>query len=361
MDVQGMKKRIDLLDYRIVGLINERMELAVRVRKIGEALDVAGEQEAALERIRNSVRGMIRPEFADALFKGVLEESRLTEGKGLKLIGFQGEHGAFSEEASCRYDATLAPIPYHGFDEIFDDVRMGIIDYAIVPVENSLGGAVTPVNDLLIESDLKVVGEVVLPIHHCLLVLPDMDYRDLKIVYSHSRALAQCRTFISRHKIEARSYYDTAGSAKMLSEVRPESSGAIASRLCADLYHLEVLKENIEDHCSNFTRFNVISSRPAPEEGNKCSIAFTVRHEAGSLLDALKTFSDGGINLAKVDSRPARKDPKSYIFQLDFEGSDRDEKVIRALQRVEENALMFKFLGCYKAAGIRDCCSSVLA
>ncbi len=350
MNGQGMRKRIDLIDYQIMGLINERMELVARARKINDACNTVEEEEATLRKTRESVRGLVRPAFADALCKEMLQESRIVEEQGLRLIGFQGEHGAFSEEASRGYDATLVPIPYRDFDEIFGDVEAGAIDLAIVPVENSLGGAVTPVNDLLVESDLKIVGEIILPIHHCLLVLPETDYRDLKTVYSHPRALAQCRTFISRHRIEGRPYYDTAGSAKMLSEIRPQSSGAIASRLCADLYHLEVLKENIEDHCSNFTRFNVISSRSASEEGDKCSIAFTVRHETGSLLDVLKTFSDNGINLAKMDSRPSKKDPESYVFQLDFKGSDRDETVIRALKKVEENALMYKFLGCYKAA-----------
>lgn len=133
-----------------------------------------------------------------------------------------------STEPSYAYDLALMPIPYRGFDEIFEEVKAGIIDLAILPVENSLGGSVTPVNDLLIESGLKIVGEITMPIHHFLLVFPNMDYPNLKVVYSQSRALAQCGTFISRHKIEPRPYYDTAGSAKMLSETRPESAGAIA-------------------------------------------------------------------------------------------------------------------------------------
>jgi prephenate dehydratase len=110
------------------------------------------------------------------------------------------------------------------------------------------------------------------------------------------------------------------------------------------------LKENIEDHHANSTRFNVISKYPDPEPGDKCSIAFTVRHETGSLLEVLKTFSQAGINLTKIDSRPMKNDPRTYVFLLDFEGSDRDKKVINALKRIEENTLMFKFLGCYKVA-----------
>ncbi|MBA4416717.1 MAG: prephenate dehydratase [Syntrophus sp. (in: bacteria)] len=349
MDTEGMRKRIDLIDYQIMTLLNQRMEFGLRLKKLKEIVNETGQTEENITAIKGTSRGMIRSAFAEALFAEIIGESALIQEQDLKLIGFQGEHGAFSEEASYAYDPALIPIPYRDFDEIFEEVRTGTIDFAIVPVENSLGGPVTPVNDLLIESDLKISGEITMPIHHCLLVLPDMDYRDLKTVYSHSRALAQCRTFISRHKIEPRPYYDTAGSAKMLSENRPAAAGAIAGRLCAELYHLEVLKENIEDHPLNSTRFNVISRYANPEPGNKCSIAFTVRHETGSLLEILKTFSDGGINLAKIDSRPMKDDPGEYRFLADFEGSDRDERVIRTLRRIEENTIMFKFLGCYKS------------
>jgi len=348
MDIKGIRNKINLIDYQIMTLLKQRMEFGVRLKKLKEVVPDDGQEP--LTDIKGSSRDMIRPEFVETLYKGIIDESKFVQEQDLKLIGFQGEHGAFSEEASYAYNPALMPIPYRDFNEIFEEVQAGAIDFAIVPVENSLGGAVTPVNDLLIDSDVKIVGEITMPIHHCLLVLPDMDYRDLKVVYSHSRALAQCRNSISRLKIEPRPFYDTAGSAKMLSEVRPESAGAIASRLCAELYHLEVLKENIEDHDANSTRFNVISKYPNPEPGDKCSIAFTVRHETGSLLDVLKTFSQAGINLAKIDSRPMKNDPRTYVFLLDFEGSDRDEKVINALKKIEENTLMFKFLGCYRVA-----------
>ena len=348
MDERGMGKKIDLIDYQILNLLRERIELGVRLKRSRGDIAGAAREEEMLGKLTKCARGMVRPEFAEALFRAVIEEDKYVQGQDLRLVGFQGEHGAFSEEASYAYNPALIPIPYKDFGEIFQEVATGAIDCAIVPVENSLGGTVTPVMDLLIESDLFVVGEITIPIHHCLLVLPDTDYRDLKVAYSHSRALAQCKDFISRHRIEPRPYYDTAGSAKMLSEVRPESSGAIASRLCAELYHLEVLNENIEDYHSNSTRFNIIARKAAEETGDKCSIAFSVNDETGGLLKALTVFSDAAISLGRIDSRPIKEEPGKYIFTLDFAGSDKDEKVVAALKKIEENTLTYKFLGCYR-------------
>ncbi|VVC01755.1 Prephenate dehydratase [uncultured archaeon] len=137
----------------------------------------------------------------------------------------------------------------------------------------------------------------------------------------------------------------------MLSDERPKAAAAIASRLCAELYGLEVLKENIEDHGSNSTRFVVLSREKSAGKGNKCSVIFSTSHKAGSLYNALKIFSDASINLTRIESRPVRNEPSKYAFLLDFEGSDQDGKVIDALDKMKEQASMFKFLGCYKAAG----------
>ena len=172
-----------------------------------------------------------------------------------------------------------------------------------------------------IETELKIVGEIKIPIHHCLLALPETEYRDLKIVYSHPQALAQCREFISRHKLEPRPFYDTAGAAKMLSEDRPDAACAIANKLCAELYHLEIIQENVEDHESNSTRFVILSRDESSEPGNKCSIMFSLKDEAGALFSILKIFSDRAINLTRIESRPHRNDPGNYVFFTDFEGS----------------------------------------
>jgi prephenate dehydratase/chorismate mutase/prephenate dehydratase len=245
-------------------------------------------------------------------------------------------------------DRLWVPMPCAEFTEVFSGVKNGQLDFGVVPVENSLGGAVAQVNDLLVETELKIVGEIKVPIHHCLLTLPETDHREIKVVYSHPQALSQCRGFISRNKLEARPYYDTAGAAMMISNERPAAAAAIASKLCADIYGLEVLKENIEDHESNLTRFLVLSREKSKEKGSKCSIVFSTVHKSGALFRVLKVFSDGGINLTRIESRPIVKDPGKFGFLLDFQGSDEDGKVIDALEKVKKETSMYKFLGCYK-------------
>ena len=225
-----------------------------------------------------------------------------------------------------------------------------MLDSGLVPVENSLAGAVAVVNDLLVESDLSIVGEVRLPVHHCLCALPETDYRDIRVVWSHPMALAQCHGFISRNKLEARPYYDTAGAARMLAQDRPKAAAAIASELSAQLYGLEIVKSNVEDHPSNYTRFVVLARAQSAEGGNKCSITFTTRHEAGSLFKVLRVFAAAGINLTRIESRPAAGQPGTFAFLLDLQGSDRDAKVAEALQRAAQCSADYKFLGCYREA-----------
>jgi prephenate dehydratase len=215
-------------------------------------------------------------------------------------------------------------------------------------VENSLEGGIDPVTDLLMATDLTVVAEVYIPVRHCLLSVPETDYRDIKVVYSHPQALGQCRGFISRNHLEPRPYYDTASSAMMLADERPRAAAAIASKLCADIYNLEVIKEDISDHHSNTTRFLVISKTTAPAGGDKCSIIFYARHQAGSLFKILSHFSDNGINLTRLESRPLRDDSGNVAFLMDFQGSDQDPAVKTVLETVHREASLMKVLGCYK-------------
>jgi prephenate dehydratase/chorismate mutase len=352
MDLEQTRKRIDSLDREIVKLLNERMEVAIGTRNLkgGEVSDTARE-EFVLSEVRKHSKHLIRPEFSEKLYQEIISESKRLQEKRLPLIGFQGEHGAYSEAAAKKYNPILVPMPCREFPEVFEGVRSGKLDFGIVPVENSLEGAVTQVNDLLVETDLKIVGEIVLPVHHDLLALPHTEPSEIRVVYSHPQALAQCRGFISRNKLEPRPYYDTAGAAKMLSHERLASSAVIANRLCAELYNLESIKENIEDHGTNSTRFVVLAKEGAAAgQGDKCSLALSTKHEAGALFLVLKVLSEAGINMTRIESRPLRGARDQYAFLIDFEGSEADPKIKAALDKIAQAAPMYKFLGCYRGA-----------
>ena len=351
MNLGELRGEIDRVDSEILKLLSRRMEMALRTGKFKVDPADPPRERAVIEGIRNQSRGLLRPDFTEGIFQSVVGEARKLQEEALSLVGFQGEHGAHSEVAIRSLDPSWIPIPCAEFAEVFEGVERGELGFGVVPGENSLEGAVTAVNDLLVEGELKIVGEVRVPIHHALLALPGTDIRELRAAYSHPQALAQCRGFLSRNKLEPRPFYDTAGAAMMLAYERLKGAAAIASKLCVEIYGLEVVKEAIEDHESNSTRFIVLSRERSQNEGNKCSVVFSTGHRAGALFDVLKIFSEAGINLTRIESRPIRKDPGQYAFLVDFLGSGRDPKVGEALGRVEKQTLTFKFIGCYKEAG----------
>lgn len=350
MELKEIRKRIDLLDSELLTLLNRRMELALRTKKMKEHVTDAAREDEVLSAVKRHPHSLLGPEFSERVYREIIAESKKLQARNLRLIGFQGEHGAYSEVAARGYDAEAVPMPHAEFSDVFSGVKKGQLDTGIVPVENTLGGAVAQVNDLLVETDLKVVAEVMTPIHHCLLALPDSDYRDIRVVYSHPQALSQCRGFIARNKLEGRPFYDTAGAAMMLARERPAASAAIASDLCAELYDLEILKENIEDEAANSTRFLVLAREPSAQKGDKCSIVFSTAHKPGALFRILKAFSEADINLTRIESRPVAKDPGRYAFLLDFQGWDGDGRVADTLEKVKKDTAMYRFLGCYAEA-----------
>lgn len=353
--LKEIREKIDKVDVEIVALLKRRFELALMTKKLKTSVTDPEREAGILERVkkRAEVLGLIPPEFIEKIFNSTITESKHLQGKDFLLGGFQGEYGAYSEIASLEYNSSLVPIAFEDFLDIFQNVEHGYLDLGVVPVENTIGGAITQVNELLIDTELKIVGEVKLPIRHCLLALPGVDHKDIKTVYSHPQAISQCRSFIERNKLEGRPYYDTAGAAKMLSSSMPATSAVIASLRCAQIYGLEVIKEGIEDHKENYTRFVVISKKengPATKSLNKTSIIFSLPDRAGTLFEVLKLFADAGMNLTRIESMPRRDLPGSYYFFLDFTGNSHDEKAANILAEIEKVSTKYNFLGCYKGA-----------
>jgi len=346
MDLDQIRKSIDLIDSSILKLLNERMEMVLLTKRFKRGIEDKQREKELLDRIEANSTGLLNAEFMGKLYRDIIEESKNLQETDFQLIAFQGEHGAYGEVASKNWNRDLIPIPCDGFEKVFQGVRLGLYDYGIVPVENSLGGAVGQVNRLLIDTDLNVVGAVELPIHLCLLAPAGTDHREIRTVYSHPQAISQCRRFLERNKLEPIEYSDTAGAARMLGEKGLKRSAAIASRLSAKLYDLEIIKENIEDLESNMTRFLVLAMDESGEEGNKCSIVFSTEHKAGTLFRVLEVFSRRNLNLTRIESIPS--EPGSYAFFLDFEGSTKQEEIREALEEVRVVTTRFRLMGCYK-------------
>lgn len=346
MTLEEIRADIDRLDSRILKLLNDRMEQALMVRKLKEKIADPERERQVLERIRGSAPELLHPEFIDRVYGNIMQESKALQQENRLLIAFQGEHGAYSEVAARSWDPKPVPIPRPEFADLFEGVEGGLFDYGVVPVENSLGGMVGPVNDLLIGTELRVTGAVELPVRHCLLAPPETDHREIRRVYSHPQALAQCRQFLARNKLESVRFHDTAGAARMVADSRPAGAAAIASALCATLYDLEIIQERIEDHESNLTRFLILSRRAAGEEGNKCSVIFSTAHKAGTLFRVLEVFARQGLNLTRIESVPDAE-PGAYAFFLDFLGSIQDPQVREAIEEIKGITTRFKLLGCY--------------
>ena len=354
MKLNEIRNQIDKIDRELLVLLQERMGLALRSRKFKKTVADPEREEDMLARIERMNLDLVERSFSRQLLKTIIEESRRLQEEDRPLVAFQGEHGAYGEVAARQLVPGGAYIPCMEFVDVFRGVEEGYLDLGVVPVENSLEGAVTQVNDLLTSTELKVIGEAKVPVSHCLLATEETDYREIRLVYSHPQALAQCRGFLMRNHLEPRPYYDTAGAAKMMARENPKAAAAIASELSAELYNLSIIKRGIEDSPANRTRFLLLCREAYAESGDKTSIIFVSPHKAGSLFSILQLFAEAGINLTRIASMPLRSEPDNYSFFLDFEGTENDPSVSKVLEKMEEMTITMKYLGSYPAANDKD-------
>ena len=264
-------------------------------------------------------------------------------------VAFQGEEGAYSEQAVFNYFGDVETQPSESFEVVFDSVVSGASDAGLIPIENSLAGSIHQNYDLLLRHDLHIVGEYLLRVQHCLIALPSVTKAEIKKVISHPQALGQCAAYLRKLGVKAESAYDTAGSVKMLKESGARDTAAIASRRAAEIYEMQILEEGLEDNTENYTRFLVISKTPAEAaEGEaKTSIVFTLRNQPGALFKALSVFALRDIDLTKIESRPLQGKPWEYLFYIDFIGATDEETTRKALDHLGEYVLTLRVLGSY--------------
>ncbi len=272
-------------------------------------------------------------------------------------IAYQGESGAYSEAAAQKFNPDAAVVPCPAFDDVFQAVETGRVTCGALPIENSIGGTIHRNYDLLVQHELKVVGEVELAVIHSLAALPGVSLEQVTQIYSHPQALAQCDRFLrSCSGVEIVATYDTAGSAKLIRERNLKNTAAIASERAAQVHGLDILRTGIQDYADNITRFLIVT-RPAAiadvlgaREPNKTTVVFTLPNTPGSLFKALSVFALRDIDVTKVESRPIPGRPWEYLFYLDLAVGTQEYRCGRALMHLAEFAPSLKTLGSYPSA-----------
>ena len=274
----------------------------------------------------------------------------------VQRIAYLGPAGTFSEEAALRYAGGAARlVPFPSFPALIEAVETGLTDETIIPIENSLEGSVTATLDLLIhETELRIRGELILPVRHFLIAKPGTEITDVRLLISHPQPLGQCRRFLDRclSKVEVMASLSTAAAVTEMMAAEGRQAAAISTRRAADLYGGAILASDIQDNDNNVTRFVILARRETPPTGrDKTSLGFTLHgaRQPGTLLAALACFAEAGINLTKLESRPTKEELGYYVFLIDLEGHQADPAVADALARLRPLTETLKVFGSYPA------------
>ena len=349
MNIPEHRKAIDKLDAHIVRLLNERTRhvLAIGDMKLaaGEEIYAPHRERAVLERVCGLNQGPITNEQLRAIYREIMSSALALEKT--MTIAYFGPEATFTHQAAIRrFGSSLRYSPQKTIADVFTEVSKRGADYGVVPVENSTEGVVTHTLDMFMDSDLKVVSQIVLPVQQCL--MSNSPRKQIKKLYVHPQSLAQCRGWIQTHLpgVEIIETSSNARSAELAA--KEKSAAAIAGILAAEKYGLRVLEEDIQDNADNATRFLVLGRQCSPPTGDdRTSLMLSVADKAGALHEAIAAFRRYRINMTKIESRPSKRKAWEYFFFIDCEGHAQDGKVARAIQLLGRHCNFVKVLGSY--------------
>ena len=349
--LKSCRDEIDALDNEMLRLVSRRAQLAHEIGGLkDDGVIYRPEREAqVLRRLIELNAGPLSAEAVTNIFRGIMSNCRALE-KELS-VAFLGPLGTFSEEAANKqFGGLSAPVQCSSIDEVFRQVETGQANYGVVPVENSTEGAVSRTLDLLMQTNLKICGEIELAVHHNLLSKHD-NMAEIKKVYSHAQSLAQCHEWLNKslQNVERESVVSNAEAAKLAS--KGAGSAAIASKRAAELFGLNILAENIEDDPKNTTRFLVLSQHDvAPSGKDKTSLVMATKNVPGAMLALLEPLSRHNVSMTKFESRPSKIGMWEYVFFMDIEGHYQDAKVKAVMEELGKRASFLKLLGSYPIA-----------
>ena len=346
------RDQIDLIDEELLKLINTRASIALQIGELKNNTTYRPEREAQiLTRLNELNLGPLSHEHITHLFTEIMSLCRAMEEP--LTVAYLGPRGTFSEEAVLkRFGGMITTLPCESIEEVFHKVESSIASYGVVPAENSNEGAVGKTLDLLLQTSLKINGEIQLSIHQCLLSI-NKDLGKIKKICSHPQSLAQCHEWLNynlpiSHTVRVIAA-SNAHAALMASQ--DESIAAIASKKAAEVYGLNICVENIEDDPKNTTRFLVIGTQEVAASGkDKTSLVISVKNHPGAIHELLSPLAQNDVSMSRLESRPSRSGPWEYVFFVDIEGHQQDPKIHKTLKEVREKAAFLKILGSYPAA-----------
>ncbi len=352
MDLDNLRQQIDSLDSEIVRLLNERIGVVLKIgeekKRNGAEIYVPSREREVFDKINRLNAGPLPAESAHAIYREIMSAALALEAE--MKIAYLGPEATFTHQAARgKFGASVEYIPGATIGEVFDRVQNRTADYGVVPIENSIEGAVTHTFDQFANTPLKICAEIYLPIS--LTLLSKHPKEEVRLVFSKQEAFGQCRGWLRSNLPNAEMVpVESTARAVQLALERPETA-AIASIMASDMYDIEVLATNIQDIQGNTTRFLVIGHNYGPATGNdKTSIVFGVKHKVGALYDALSVFKTDGINMTKIESRPNKNKAWEYYFFVDIDGHAENPRIARALEDIQEHCTVMTVLGSYPKA-----------
>jgi chorismate mutase/prephenate dehydratase len=352
MSLSEHRKAIDRLDEQIVRLLNERtkhvLEIGAIKLKAGEEIYAPHRELAVLERVGKSNGGPLPDESLRAIYREIMSSALALEKT--MVIAYLGPEATFTHQAAIRrFGASLRYAPQKTIADVFTEVAKNRADYGVVPVENSTEGVVTHTLDMFVDSDLKIVAQIVLPIQQCLLSRWPRD--QIKKLYIHPQTHAQCRVWLHRNFPHAEVVETSSNARSAELAAKEKHTGAIAGTLAAEKYGLPVLELDIQDSSANATRFLVLGRKGPPPTGrDRTSLMFSIADKVGALHHALAPFRRYKLNMTKIESRPSKRKAWEYFFFVDCDGHAEDRKVAKAIGQLQQHCSFVKVLGSYPNA-----------
>jgi chorismate mutase / prephenate dehydratase len=349
MSLKGLRNKIDRLDKKIVRLLNSRtgltLEIAAEKKKAGKSGYSSDREQAVLKNIAKINRGPLADSSLKAIYREIMSSS-LWLGAKLK-VAYLGPEATNSHLAALkRFGSQVEYIACNTIADIFTNVEKSAAHYGVVPVENSVEGAVSHTLDMFTDSDLKICSQIMLDVSHNLLAACAKD--KIRRVYSNPQVFGQCRIWLQQNLAQAELIEASSTSRAALVASRYKYSAAIASTLAAAMYGLKVIARDIEDSAHNITKFLVVGKNDVSQTKNdRTSILFSIKDKVGALYEMLLPFKNNGINLTKIESRPSKKKAWDYYFFVDLKGHKDNPKVKKALAELETKCRFLKVLGSY--------------